>query len=116
MVRILFLLFISSFLFLTPFHASAQEERAAPRSGEGISAFLQRNKRPGKAYYLEFLELNKKQLRGKQELHLGVKYLLPPLKSKTETAAIHLLLLSLLPVPAKQFMNLFSEKNWLKSG
>ena len=59
MVRILFLLFISSFLFLTPFHASAQEERAAPRSGEGISAFLQRNKRPGKAYYLEFLELNK---------------------------------------------------------
>ena len=60
MVRILFLLFISSFLFLTPFHASAQEERAAPRSGEGISAFLQRNKRPGKAYYLEFLELNKK--------------------------------------------------------
>ena len=87
MVRILFLLFISSFLFLTPFHASAQEERAAPRSGEGISAFLQRNKRPGKAYYLEFLELNKKQLRGKQELRLGVKYLLPPLKSKTETAA-----------------------------
>ena len=100
MVRILFLLFISSFLFLTPFHASAQEERAAPRSGEGISAFLQRNKRPGKAYYLEFLELNKKQLRGKQELRLGVKYLLLPL----------------LPVPAKQFMNLFSEKNWLKSG
>lgn len=87
MVRILFLLFISSFLFLTPFHASAQEERAAPRSGEGISAFLQRNKRPGKAYYLEFLELNKKQLRGKQELRLGVKYLLLPLKSKTETAA-----------------------------
>ena len=87
MVRILFLLFISSFLFLTPFHASAQEERATPRSGEGISAFLQRNKRPGKAYYLEFLELNKKQLRGKQELRLGVKYLLPPLKSKTETAA-----------------------------
>ena len=87
MVRILFLLFISSFLFLTPFHVSAQEERAAPRSGEGISAFLQRNKRPGKAYYLEFLELNKKQLRGKEELRLGVKYLLPPLKKGSGNTA-----------------------------
>lgn len=70
MVRILFLLFISSFLFLTPFHASAQEERAAPRSGEGISAFLQRNKRPGKAYYLEFLELNKKAVTRKTGIAL----------------------------------------------
>ena len=65
MVRILFLSFISFFLFLTSFQASAQEEKAVPKAGEGISAFLQRNKRPGKAYYLEFLELNKKQLHGK---------------------------------------------------
>ena len=84
MVRILFLSFISFFLFLTSFQASAQEEKAVPKAGEGISAFLQRNKRPGKAYYLEFLELNKKQLHGKNELRLGVKYLLPPLKSTTE--------------------------------
>lgn len=87
MVRILFLLFVSSFLFLTPFHASAQEERAAPKAGDGISTFLQRNGRPGRTYYREFLELNKKQLRGKEELRLGVKYVLPPLKKGTGDAA-----------------------------
>lgn len=87
MVRILFLSFISFSLLFISFRASAQEESAVPKSGEGISAFLQRNKRPGKAYYLEFLELNKKQLRGKKELRLGVKYLLPPLKSKSEATA-----------------------------
>lgn len=72
----LILLFCMSFSY----EALAQEERATPKSGEGISGFLQRNGRTGKAYYQEFLELNKKQLRGKEELRLGVKYLLPPLK------------------------------------
>ncbi|WP_291530458.1 N-acetylmuramoyl-L-alanine amidase family protein [Bacteroides sp. UBA939] len=85
MVRILFLLFVSSFLFLTPFYASAQKERGTPKSGEGISAFLLRHKRPGNTYYQEFLELNKTQLRGKKELRLGVKYILPPLKPSTGT-------------------------------
>ena len=33
------------------FDVSAQGEYVAPKSGEGISAFLERNKRPGKAYY-----------------------------------------------------------------
>lgn len=59
----------------------AQEERDSPRRGEGISTFLERNKRPGKTYYTEFLKLNEKKLRGKEELQLGVKYNLPPLKS-----------------------------------
>lgn len=72
----LILLFCMSFSY----EALAQEERATPKSGEGISGFLQRNGRTGKAYYQEFLKLNKKQLRGKEELRLGVKYLLPPLK------------------------------------
>ena len=31
---------------------SAQGEYATPKSGEGISSFLERNKRPGKAYYM----------------------------------------------------------------
>lgn len=87
MVRILFLLLVSSFLALSPFHASAQEERATPKSGEGISTFLQRNGRVGRTYYREFLELNKKQLRGKEELRLGVKYILPPLKPKSGTVS-----------------------------
>lgn len=37
------------------FDVSAQGEYAVPKSGEGISAFLERNKRPGKAYYNEFI-------------------------------------------------------------
>lgn len=87
MIRILILMLASSFLFLVPFQASAQEERAAPRSGEGISTFLQRNGRPGRTYYREFLKLNKKQLRGKEELRLGVKYILPPLKRESGNVA-----------------------------
>mgnify|MGYP001528214155 CR=1 FL=1 len=37
---------------------SAQGEYATPKSGEGIASFLERNKRPGKAYYNEFMKLN----------------------------------------------------------
>ena len=79
----LILLFCMSFSY----EALAQEERATPKSGEGISGFLQRNGRTGKGYYQEFLELNKKQLRGKEELRLGVKYLLPPLKKGSGNTA-----------------------------
>lgn len=109
----LILLFCMSFSY----EALAQEERATPKSGEGISGFLQRNGRTGKAYYQEFLELNKKQLRGKEELRLGVKYLLPPLKRGVTIRLLHPihLLQILLPVPAtKRFVNLFSEKALLK--
>lgn len=65
---------------------SAQGEYATPKSGEGISSFLERNKRPGKAYYNEFMKLNEKRLRGKKELRLGVKYVLPPLKKGTSAS------------------------------
>lgn len=53
-----------------------------PKAGEGISAFLERNGRRGKSYYSAFLELNKTLLRGKEELRMGVKYQLPPLKKQ----------------------------------
>ena len=80
----LILLFCMSFSY----EALAQEERATPKSGEGISGFLQRNGRTGKAYYQEFLELPQKQLRSPEELRLGVKYLFPPLiKGSGNTAS-----------------------------
>lgn len=72
------LLLVAGLLFSTD--AIAQEECDMPRRGEGISSFLERNHRPGKAYYNEFLRLNKNRLRGKRELRLGVKYVLPPLR------------------------------------
>ena len=76
MTRLLFFLFFS-FCLLS---VEAQEIYDKPRNGEGISTFLERNNRPGRAYYREFLELNKQRLRGKEELRLGVKYQLPPLR------------------------------------
>lgn len=71
---------------LFSFNVQAQEERATPKSGEGISTFLERNNRPSRTYYREFLKLNEKLLRGKKELRLGVKYILPPLRNRKETA------------------------------
>ena len=46
---------------------------------------MKRNKRSSKAQYNEFLKLNEKKLKGKIELQLGVKYILPSLESATET-------------------------------
>ncbi len=81
-----FSLLIIFFCTLFIFNVSAQEEHATPKSGEGISSFLERNNRSGKKYYNEFLKLNEKRLRGKEELRLGVKYVLPPLKGGQEAA------------------------------
>ena len=54
MKRIFCLLAIFFCTFLV-FEVSAQGEYATPKAGEGISAFLERNKRPGKACYNEFM-------------------------------------------------------------
>ena len=83
MIRLLFILF----LLAMPGFLSAQQATATPRRGEGISTFLERNGRPGRAYYNEFLKLNKKRLKGKKELMYGVKYVLPPLRDKDEASA-----------------------------
>lgn len=81
MNRLLFILFIL-FLLLMPGFLAAQQATEKPRRGEGISTFLERNGRPGRAYYNEFLELNKKRLKGKKELMYGVSYVLPPKHGK----------------------------------
>ena len=71
------------FFFLTLSVAlQAQQTTDTPRPGEGISTFLERNGRPSRTYYREFLRLNEKKLKGKHELKLGVKYILPPLREK----------------------------------
>ena len=64
-----------------------QSQSAKPRRGEGITNFLIRMGRPGQTYYRQFLELNKAKLRGKEELLLGVSYLIPDkVNSGTEAA------------------------------
>ena len=78
MIRTLLLIL----LFFLPSTLQAQEATDTPRRGEGISAFLERNGRPGRAYYDEFIQLNKKHLKGKKELKYGVKYVLPPKRSE----------------------------------
>lgn len=84
MIRIhLFFCFI--FFFLT--FSFAQEQSATPKSGEGITTFLERHGRPSRTYYREFLKLNERKLRGKKELRMGVKYLLPPLRDVAENKA-----------------------------
>ena len=64
----------------------AQQATDTPRRGEGISTFLERNGRPERTYQQEFLKLNAKKLRGKKELQLGVKYILPPLHKKSSAS------------------------------
>ena len=69
---------LSLMLALCTLSVTAQQVTDTPRRGEGISAFLERNGRSGQAYYREFLELNRKRLKGKKELLYGVSYVLPP--------------------------------------
>lgn len=73
---------IFTLLLLLGLPLFGQSQTAQPRRGEGIGTFLIRLGRPGQAYYKEFLELNKRQLRGKEELLLGVSYLIPDKKEQ----------------------------------
>lgn len=59
------------------------QEKATPRKGEGVSAFLERNNRSGRANYEAFVKLNKKKLGKNNSLLSGVTYVLP--KSDTDT-------------------------------
>lgn len=65
---------------------SLAQQKATPRKGEGIGTFLERNGRPSKVYYDEFMELNRKNVKNGQLL-LGVQYILPELHTGGKAAA-----------------------------
>lgn len=67
------------FLFITTFSVGAQE-KAFPKSGEGVTLFLKRHNRTGQGYHKQFIELNKNKLGKGHVLRMGVKYTLPPLQ------------------------------------
>lgn len=83
MGRILTILFLS-FLFSISF-SFAQKNIDTPREGEGIHAFLRRNKRTGATSYNEFIKLNKSKLGKNNSLKMGVRYTLPSLSDTKET-------------------------------
>lgn len=76
---ILFLLFI-----LTSIPGYSQNDKDTPRNGEGVRAFLQRNKRTQEGHYTEFLKLNKGKFGKGNTLLKGVKYTLPPISKIKE--------------------------------
>ena len=65
-------LYILLFLiFLFSGTALWAQQRATPKSGEGISSFLLRHNRSPKKYYDDFIELNKKKLGKNNVLKVG---------------------------------------------
>lgn len=73
-------IFIISLFTACPIFA---QETATPRSGEGVSTFLQRFGRTKKQHTEQFIELNKGKLTKNNGLKLGVKYILPPLTEES---------------------------------
>lgn len=81
--HILITLFILSFSIL----GFSQKKTDKPRSGEGIYAFLERNKLSTSAHYKQFLTLNKGKFGKNNSLIMGRSYLLPTsnIESNTKT-------------------------------
>ncbi len=81
----LYILLFLIFLFSgTPLWA---QQKATPKSGEGISSFLLRHNRSPKKYYDDFIELNKQKLGKNNVLKVGVTYVIPPVKKSSRTSA-----------------------------
>lgn len=76
-VYILFFVCIFSFFSLIAF----AQEKAMPKTGEGINQFLLNNGRSPKNHYNEFIALNKNKLGKNNSLIKGVSYALPPVSS-----------------------------------
>ena len=81
--KLCLLLFFCS-LFTAP--ALWAQQKATPKSGEGISSFLLRHNRAPKKYYDDFIELNKTRLGKSRTLKMGVTYLIPPVKKASAPA------------------------------
>ncbi|MFT4222374.1 N-acetylmuramoyl-L-alanine amidase family protein [Dysgonomonas sp.] len=62
----------------------AQSKKDTPREGEGVYAFLKRNKCTGTEQYKRFLELNRGKLGKNNTLKKGVTYVLPDVSSKSK--------------------------------
>ena len=77
--------FILIVLFLISSYTLSAQEKASPKSGEGITLFLKRYNRTSKEHYKQFIELNKSKLGKGNTLRMGVKYTLPPLQKNTAT-------------------------------
>ena len=65
----------------------AQNDKAVPRAGEGIHAFLKRNNCTSTDDYNKFLELNKSKFGKNNSLLKGVSYTLPKPSQNKETKA-----------------------------
>lgn len=74
-------IYILYFLLSVIIFPSQAQEKAYPKSGEGITLFLKRFNRTGKEYHDQFIELNKNKLGKGNHLIMGVEYKLPPLKN-----------------------------------
>ena len=72
----LYILLFLAFLFSGT--ALWAQQKATPKAGEGISAFLLRHNRSPQKYMDDFIELNKKKLGKKNVLKVGVSYIIPP--------------------------------------
>lgn len=83
-ITLILSIFVALFIFNGAIYA---QEKAFPKKGEGITLFLKRHNRVGKAYHDEFIKLNKAKLGKGNVLKMGVKYELPPLKGAGATAA-----------------------------
>lgn len=70
-------LIIFSIFIISSISVYSQSEKDTPRNGEGIFAFLRRNKRTGAENLNTFLELNKGKFGKGDSLLKDVSYILP---------------------------------------
>jgi N-acetylmuramoyl-L-alanine amidase len=78
------------FLMLCPLLVLGQapKNKVIAESGDGIFSILRKQGLNPAKYYAEFIELNKKNLKGGSELHLGRAYLIPNAEDSFKKTAV----------------------------